>query len=198
MNASSLGRFRKGAVLNTSHTTLSVARVFKAAFFFRCLAMRGPRKARACTAQQRGALLCFGLLGRNCPKAKLAKLFPRLGRPDVVSVLPCVPVSQMLFGRQALKVLYSVVGLYLVDVVNLLRGVKRLQPARRHNSVHEPLTTERQIPFRVLARCVGKKLSENFSAARNGGKVVKESVLDFVYCYAQHAVPLKVAKESGF
>ncbi len=198
MNASSLGCFHKGAVLNTNHTTPSVARVFKAAFFFRRLAMRGPRKVRACTAQQRGALLCFGLLGRNRPKAKLAKLLPRLGRPDVVSVLPCVAVGHVLFGRQAFKVLCSVVSFLPVYVMDVFGRVKRLQPTRRHDSVHEMTPPKGHVPVGVVNRCIGKKLSESFSAARNGVKVVKESVLDSVYVYANHVVPQKVTKESSF
>jgi hypothetical protein len=81
--------------------------------------------------------------------------------------------------------------------MNFFVGVKRLQPASRHNTMHK-LLTKHQVASVMHRRNVRLELSESFSAARNGVKVAKESVLDSVYFYAQHAVPLRVTKESAF
>ena len=175
--------------------------VVDAARFPGFFAVRGSGKVRAFATQQCGALLRLSLLGRNRTEAGLANFFARFGGTNVLAVfakLGKVPVAEMLLRRQALKVFRTVVGLVAVDVVNLLGWVKRLQPARGHNAVHEPLTPKHQVAHVVQGGCVRLELSENFSAARHGVKVVEELVLDSVYRDAEHAVPLKVAKESSF
>jgi len=171
----------------------------KAACLFGLFAVPRAGKVRPLAANQSGSLFGFRLFGRNAAQSSLPDLFSRFIGANVMPVQPCVAVSKMFFGRQAFQVFRSVVSFVAVDVVNLFVGVKRLQPASGHNAVHQVVAApKRQVPILTFGRYVGKKLSENFSAARNGVKVVKESVLDSVYFYAQHAVPLKVAKESGF
>ena len=109
----------------------------------------------------------------------------------------CVTVSKMFFWRKAFQVFYSVIEFNTVNVMNMLFGVKRLHPAERYNAVHKVVaSSESQVPVLANGRNVWLDLSESFSTARNSKKVVKESVLDSVYFYAQHAVPFKVAKES--
>jgi len=170
----------------------------KAACLFGFFAVPRAGEVRPLAANQSGSLFGFRFFGRNAAQSSLPNLFPRFGRPNVVAVKPCVSVAKMLFGSQALKVFYPVVSFITVDVVNLFARVKRLQPASGHNAVRQTLSSKGQIAHIVASGCVRLELSENFSAARNGVNVVKESVLDSVYFYAQHAVPFKVAKESAF
>ena len=189
MNASSLSCFCKGAVLNPKHAAPCVAMMGKATLFFRRFAVSGALKVGTFAARQRGALFSLSLFGSDFPKSALADLFPRFGCSDVMSVHSSVSVSKMFFGRQALKVFNSVVGFVSVNVVNLFGGIKRFKPASSHNAMHQTLASEHQIPHIVFVGCIRKKLSENFSAARDGVKVVEESVFDSVYGYANHAVP---------
>ena len=198
MNACGLSRFCKGAVFNPKHAAPGVAWMGEAARLFRFVTVRGSRNVGALAAQQSSPLFGFRLLGRNATQPRLANLFPRFWRSNVVPKKPRVPVANVFFWRNAFKVFHAVVGLITIDVMHVLFGVKRLQPASGDNSVHEALTTKSQVPHVVNRGCVRLELSESFSAARNGVNVVKESVLDSVYFYAQHAVPFKVAKESAF
>jgi len=198
VNTCSLSRFRKGAVFNIKHAALRVARVGEAARLFGLFAVPCAGKVRPLAANQSGSLFGFRLFGRNAAQSSLPNLFPRFWRSDVVPVQPRMTISKMFFGRQALQVFRSVVSFVAVNVVDLLVGVKRLQPASGHNAVHKPAPAKSQVPSIVNCGRVRLELSENFSAARNGVNVVKESVLDSVYFYAQHAVPFKVAKESAF
>jgi hypothetical protein len=198
MNASSFSRFRKGAVFNPKHAAPRVAMMGKATRQFGRFAMRGSFKVRTFTAQQRSPLFRFGFLGSNFSEASLANLFFGFGRANVMSVKPGVALGQMFFGSKTFKIFDSVVSFVTVDVMDLLVGVKRLQPALRHNSMHQTLSAEHQVPVIVLGWSVGKEISENFSAARDSVKVVKESVLDSVYGYANHVVPQKVTKEFLF
>lgn len=198
MNAGSQSCFCEGAVLNPKHAALSVAWVGKATRLFGRIAVPDTREVGPLAAQQRSPLFCFGLFGSHASQASLANLFPRFWRSNVVPKQPRVSVANVFFWRNTFKVFYAVVSLVTIDVVHVLFGVKRLQPASGDNSMHEALTTKSQVPHVVNRGCVRLELSENFSAARNGVNVVKESVLDSVYFYAQHAVPLKVAKESSF
>ena len=198
MNARSFSRFRKGAVFNPKHAAPRVAMMGKATRQFGRFAMRGSFKVRTFTAQQRSPLFRFGFLGSNFSEASLANLFFGFGRANVMTVKPGVAIGQMFFGSKTFKIFDSVVRFVTVDVMDLLVGVKRLQPALRHNSMHQTLSAEHQVPVIVLGWSVGKEISENFSAARDSVKVVKESVLDSVYVYANHVVPQKVTKEFLF
>jgi hypothetical protein len=198
MNASSLSRFRKGAVFNPKHAAPSVAVMGKATRLFGRFAMRGAFKVRTFATQQRRSLFRFGLLGSDFSKARLANLFFNFGRADVVPAQTSVAFSKMFFGRNAFKIFGSVVSFVAVNVVNVFGWVKRLQPALSYSSVHQTLSTKSQIPVFSTSWNVRKKLSENFSAARDSVKVVKESILDSVYGYVNHVVPVKVAKEFSF
>ena len=199
MNARSFSRFRKGAVFNPKHAAPRVAMMGKATRQFGRFAMRGSFKVRTFTAQQRSPLFRFGFLGSNFSEASLANLFFGFGRANVMPVQPSVAVGKMFFGSKAFKIFGSVVSFVAVNVVNVFGRVKRLQPALSHGSVHKFVAaTERHIPIFSFSGNVWKKLSENFSAARDSVKVVKESVLDSVYVYANHVVPQKVTKEFLF
>jgi hypothetical protein len=198
MNASSLSRFRKGAVFNPKHAAPSVAVMGKATRLFGRFAMRGAFKVRTFATQQRRSLFRFGFLGSNFSKASLANLFFYFGRADVMSVKPSVAFSKMFLGRKAFKIFGSIVSFVAVNVVNVFGWVKRLQPTLSHGSVHKFFASERQVPVFSTSWNVRKELSENFSATRNSVSVVKESVMDSVYGYVNHVVPVKVAKESSF
>tara|TARA_R110000868_G_C10766862_1_gene754369 strand:- start:141 stop:719 length:579 start_codon:yes stop_codon:yes gene_type:complete len=189
MNAGSQSCFCKGAVLNPKHAALSVAVMGQAARLFRFVTVRGSRNVGALAAQQSSPLLGFRLLGRNATQPCLANLFPRFRRSNVMAVQPCVATAVMFLRCQAFKVFRAIVGLITIDVMHLLVGVKRLQPASGHDTVHQALTTQAQVSSGVFGGRVWLELSESFSAARNGVNVVEKSVLDSVYFYAEHAVP---------
>ena len=201
MNAGSQSCFCKGAVLNPKHAAPSVAMVGEAARLFGRFAVPSTRKVGSLAAQQRSPLLCFGFLGSHTSEAGQANLFSRFGRALMMrhAVQGIGVAFQYVFAlRQAFKVFYAIVSLVTVDVVNLLIGVKRLQPAGSHSAMNKRRASNPQVSLRVLVGCVRQELSENFSAARNSVQVVEKSVLDSVYFYAQHAVPFKAAKESSF
>lgn len=189
MNAGSQSCFCKGAVLNPKHAAPSVAMVGEATRLFRFVAVRGSLNVGALAAQQSSPLFGFRLLGRNATQPRLANLFPRFGRDAMSTVRFGVTVGKMLFGRQALKIFSAVVSLIAVDVVNLLKRVKALQPASSYNSVHESLAAQHEIAHIVDCRRVWLELSESFSAARNSVQVVKKSIFDTVYLDADHVVP---------
>lgn len=168
--------------------------VFGATFLPRFFAMRSAGEVRPLATQQSSSLFSLRLIGRNTTQPRLPNLLSRFWRADVATSAGML--CGMVFGRQALKVFHSVVSFIAIDMMHVFTRVKRLQPARSNNSVHQTLSAQMQVAIRPLNGSVGLELSENFSAARDGVKVVKESVLDSVYFYAQHAVPFKVAKES--
>lgn len=162
-------------------------------------AMWSASKEMALASQQRGSLLGFGFFGSHRAKTSLTNLFSGFRCSKVLAIgrhFFCVPVKQMLLLRQAFQVVCTIVRFVSIDVMNLFARIKVVQPTSRHNAMHQSLTTKCKIPHVVFGWGVRLELSENFSAARNGVKVVEKSVNDSVYFYAQHAVPLKVAKES--
>jgi hypothetical protein len=189
MNASSQSCFRKGAVLNPKHAAPGVAMVGKATRLFRLVTVRGSLGVGALAAQQSSPLFGFRLLGRNAAQPRLANLFSRFGRTNVVPMQIRMALAVMLLRGKAFKILNAVVSLVAVDVMNLLKGVKTYQPAGSHNSVHEPLATQHKIALVVDCRRVRLELSESFSATRNSVQVVKKSILDTVYLDADHVVP---------
>jgi hypothetical protein len=107
-----------------------------------------------------------------------------------MAVQPRVTVAKMFFGGKTLEVFCSVIRLISVNMVHMLAGVKRLQPALRHYAVGKFFVAKGGVPILPQHRAVSKKFSENFSAARDCKKVVDESVVDSVYFNADHAVPL--------
>ena len=189
MNAGSQSCFCKGAVLNPKHAAPSVAMVGEATRLFRFVAVRGSLNVAALAAQQSSPLFGFRLLGRNATQPRLTNLFSRLGRTGVVPMQICMALPVMLLRGKAFKIFNAVVSLVAVDVVNLLKRVKALQPASSHNSVHEPLAAQHEIALVVGCRRVWLELSESFSAARNSVQVVKKSIFDTVYLDANHVVP---------
>jgi len=189
MNASSFSRFRKGAILNTKHTTSSVAMVFKAARLFRFVAMRNSPKVRPFAAKQ--SLTLFGLcfLSGNGTKPSLSNLSSRFWRAGVMPVKISMAFSMMLFSGEAFKIFCSVIGLTFITVMDMLFGVKRFQPASRHNAMGKPFSAQHGITIGPWSGRVRLELSENFSATRNSVQVVKKSIFDTVYLNANHVVP---------
>ena len=190
MNASSLRRFRKGAILNTKHTTSSVAMVFKAACLFRFVAMRGSLKVRPFAAKQSSPLFGFCFLSGNGTKPSLSNLFSRFWCAGVMPVKISMAFAMMLFGGKAFKIFCSVIGLAFVNVMNVLFGIKKFQPASRHNTMRKSFSAKHGVAIGPWSRCVRLELSENFSATRNSVQVVKKSIFDTVYLNANHVVPL--------
>jgi intracellular sulfur oxidation DsrE/DsrF family protein len=103
--------------------------------------------------------------------------------------------TKVFFGGKAFKIVGSVVRLVAVNVVNLFKGVKALQPTSCNNSVHEALPAQHKVSLCVCMWSVGMQISKNFSAARNGVKMVKHTVLSAVHRKANHVVPLGDCKD---
>jgi hypothetical protein len=152
--------------------------------------MRRSLEVRSLAAQKSGALFGLRLLRGDGTKPSLANLFPRFGRTTVTTVCFGMTVAKMFFRSQALKVFGAVIRFVAIDMMHLLVRVKRLQPALRHYAVGKFSVAKGGVPILPQHRAVGKKFSENFSAARDCKKVVDESVMDSVYFNANHAVPL--------
>jgi hypothetical protein len=189
MNASSLSRFRKGAIFNTQHAASSVARVFKAARLFRLLAVCGSLKVRSFAAKQSSPLFGFRFLSGNGTKPSLSNLFSRFWCASVVTPKPSVAVGHMLLLRQTFKIFCSVIGLIFVNVMDMFFGVKRFQPASCHDTMGESFSAKHGIAIGPWSGRVRLELSENFSATRNSVQVVKKSIFDTVYLNANHVVP---------
>jgi hypothetical protein len=190
MNACSLSRLYKGAVLNTKHAAPSVARMGEASRLFRFFVVGGSLKVRPFAAQQSSPLFGLRFLGRNAAQPRLTNLFSRFWRTSVIAPKSRMTVGHMLLLRQTFKIFCSVIGLAFVNVMNVLFGAKRLQPASRHNTMRKSSSAQHGIAIWPCNGGVRLELSENFSAARNSVQVVKKSIFDTVYFYAQHAVPL--------
>jgi hypothetical protein len=200
MNASDLSRLRKGAIFNTHNSASSIAVVGKTSRFFGRIAMTSSGKKRTFATKKCGALLGLCFIGRNPSGAILANFFPCFWRTDVLSVLNkhvAMPFLQMLSLRKTFKVVGAVVGFVTVNVMDLFAWLKIFKPTCRHNAVHKP-TSKPQVPLRMDGWGARLHLSDDFSTARNGVKMVKKSVLDFFYRDANHVVPRLVVMESSF
>ena len=199
MNTCSLGRFSKGAIDHSQHLASGVPGMAFALGLQRFGAMWSASKEGALASQQRGSLLGFGFFGGHRAKPSLSNLFSGFRCSDVMRHFVqriSMTFKNVLSMREAFKIVGPVVGLVAVNVMNMLRWIKVVQPALSHNTMSQSVATDDGVSVRSRSRLTWLELSENFSAARNGVKVVEESVNDSVYFYAQHAVPLKVAKES--
>jgi hypothetical protein len=190
MNAGSLTCFYERAIYNPKNSASRVSVMFFAPLRLRLRAVCGSGEVKPFAALQRGALLCSGFFGSNFSEASLTNLFPRFRSANVSTVFAQLVgmFGQVFVASKTLKVFHSVVGFVSVNVVDLLFGVKRFHPTCRNNSVHKPLATQTQIAHIVFGGCIGKMISENFPTARDCVNVVKKSVLDSVYNYADHAV----------
>jgi hypothetical protein len=200
MNASDFSSLRKGAIFNTHNPASCIPVMGKTTLFFGRLAMTSTSEQRTFATNKRGALLSLCLLGCNPSGAVQANLLPRFRATDVLSVLNqhvVMPFLQMLFLRKTFKVVGAVVCFVTVNVVNLFARIKILKPTGSHNAVHKP-RPETQVPLLVNGLGAREQLSDNFSAARNGVKMVKESVFGSFYRDANHVVPRLVVMESSF
>jgi len=201
MNASDLSRLREGAIFNTHNSASSIAVMGKTSRFFGHIAMTSSGKKRTFAAKKCGALLRLCLLGRNPSDAVLSNLLPRFWRTDIAAIfLQQVAMSflHVFCLSKAFKVVGAVVGFIPVYVVDMFARAKTLKPTSCHNAVHKSLAPETQIPVIVVCRGIRLQLSDSFSTARNGVKMVKKSVLDFFYRNANHVVPRLVVMESSF
>jgi hypothetical protein len=191
MNASDLSRLREGAIFNTHNSASSIAVMGETSRFFGSVAMTSSGKKRTFAAKKCGTLLSLCFVGRNTSGAILANLLPCFWRTDVATkFLKQVAVSfpQMFCLRKAFKVVRSVVGFIPVYVVDMFARAKTLKPTSCHNAVHKPMP-QTQITFGMVCRGIRLQLSDSFSTARNGVKMVKKSVFDFFYRDANHVVP---------
>lgn len=199
MNTCSLGCFSKGAIDHTQHLASGVSGMVFALGLKRFGTMWSASKEWTLASQQRGPLLGFGFFGSRNAKTSLPNLFSGFRCSDVMCHFVqriAVSFHKVFSGGQALKVIDSVVRFVAVDVVNVLARIKAIQPASSHDTMHQTFASKGDVTVFSGNWDIRLELSENFSAARNGVKMVEESINDSVYFYAQHAVPLKVAKES--
>ncbi len=201
MNTRSFGSRRERAIFHPYNATTRVAGVGFAASFARLFGMRGAGNVRTFAANKSGALLGFGLFGRGAACSEQPQFHPRSFGSLVFSELRqhLGMTARQMFGRgQALKVFNPIVRFVSVDVVHLLVGVKPFHPACCYSSVNQHLTAHAQVTPVMLRRSVRQVLSENFSAARNGVKVVKSAVLDAAHRKANHVVPPPVTNKISF
>jgi|GEM_PF-4455693 len=190
MNACRNTRFCKGSVHNPKNLALRIAMVFKAPLSFGCLAMRRTSKMGTLATNESSPLLRLRFFGRNTPKSRLSNLFTGFVSTNVVPIKARMTLPEMLFSGKAFKVIDTVVRLNPVDMMDMLTGVKRLQPALRYDAMSESFAPKHGVPIRSCGMKIGLKISENFSAVRNSIQMVKESVLDSVYLKANHVVPI--------
>jgi hypothetical protein len=143
-----------------------------------------------------------GFLAVNRAPTKLTYLLPGSVCSGVSSDLARyvkMPFAKVFFGGKTLKIVGSVVNLVAVNVVNLFNGVKILQPTSSYNSVHKAFPAQHKVSLRMLMGSVGMQISKNFSAARDGVKMVKHTVFNTVHRKANHVVPFWViAKTSSY
>lgn len=200
MNASDLSRLREGAIFNTHNSASSIAVMGKTSRFFGSIAMTSSNKKRTFAAKKCGALLSLCFVGRNPSGAILANLLPCFWRTDVATkFLKQVAMSflQMFFLREAFKVFCSVVRFIAIDVMHLFIFAKRGKPTFGNDAV-EQTPAASNVSIFSDAWAIRLQLSDNFSTARNGVKMVKKSVFDFFYRDANHVVPSLVVMESSF
>ena len=142
----------------------------------------------------------FFAVNRAC--AKLTYLLPSSLCSNVSSNLARyikMPFAKMFFGGKALKIVGPVVRFVAIDVVHLFKGIKILQPASRYNSVHKALSAQHKVSLCMVMGSVGVQISKDFSAARNGVKMVKHAVFNTAHRKANHVVPFWViAKTSSY
>ena len=142
----------------------------------------------------------FFAVNRAC--AKLTYLLPSSFCSGVFSNLARyvkMPFAKMFFGSKAFKIVGPVVRFVTIDVVHLLKGVKILQPAGRHNSVHKASAPQHEVSLRMIMGSVGMQISKDFPAARNSVKMVKYTVFNTVHRKANHVVPFwMIAKTSSY
>ena len=131
-------------------------------------------------------------LAVNRTRTKLPYLLPNSFCSGVFADLTryvMMPVAKVFFSGKALKIIGSVVLLVTVDVMNLFKGVKILQPASRHNSVHKASAPQHEVSLRMVMRGIRVQISKGFSATRNSVKMVKHTVFNAVHRKANHVVP---------
>lgn len=189
MNACGVGSISKGSVLNPENGTSSVSVVVEASLPFGFLAMGRSGKFGALATDQGSTLFGFGFLGSNLAKPVLSDLVAGFLGSDVscaLSKIFSVPARQVFGGSQALKVFNSIVGFYMVDVMNLFERVKAFHPALSNNPMKKASSANRKVSIFSKQRSKREQLSENFSALGYGKKVVEESVFDSVYSDAFH------------
>jgi hypothetical protein len=172
--------------------------VIQAALLPRFFGVFRPLEVRSLAAKQSGSLLGFGLFRSDRSKSSLPNFFSGFRSAFVPTHLLkniCMPFRHVFARCQAFKIFSSVVGFVAVNVVNLFARFKRIQPTSRYSTMHQTVPPHRGVSIFANDRGVGVKLSENFSAPRDGEKMVEKSVLDSVNCHAYHGRSNGVAME---
>ena len=183
----------KGPIFDAVNSASSIANMRLTALGFGFFGMASSCEIRTSFAKQSQSLLLFGFLRCNFTKPGLSKFFSSFFCPDVSPVLRqnvSMAIGQMFCGGKAFEIIYSVVSFITVNVVNMSSWVEIIQPTCCDNTVHKALSPQRQIT--ILSRFWGKGdvLSKNFSAPRDGIKMVECSIFDSIYGKANHGEPL--------
>ena len=173
MNASSNCGMSKRPIFDAVNAAAGISNVCFAAMLERGFGRRGSVKERSFAPKQSGSLFCFGFFRRYFAEARLTN-----------------GLSGFL-GSQRFEVFKSIVSFIAVNVVDVLGWIKALHPTNCYKAMHKQFSYK-QIAHRVLGRSVKGVLSKNFSAARNGVKMVKGSIFDAIHCKANHAEPFRV------
>lgn len=191
MNTSGLGSSSKRAVLDTSNGAGSVPMVFLASPLFGLLRVLGSGEVRPFAANQSGSLLGFGFLGSDFAKPRLSNLLSGFFRSDISSgngkkVRMALP--KMLGLADAFKVLKSIVGLVVVDVVNLFAWVKAGHPELSHNTMDKPFASKNVIPVFGFVWLKRVHLFEDFPTSGHGVNVIKRLVFNIFDNKADHVL----------
>ena len=192
MNASSQSGSGKRPILDAFDAASGISDVGFATFGAGIFGVRRTQKIRSFATQQSSSLFSFGFFRCNRSRARFSDfVFGFFGSyiSSGVSQYVSMTIFEVFFSCKALKIFNSIIGFIAVYMVDLFGRVKIIHPTFCHNTMKKMLVSQRNVSIRSLIQCVWDKLSKNFSAARYGVKMVKESVFDSVYFYAGHGVP---------
>jgi hypothetical protein len=142
---------------------------------------------------------CFGTYGQkdrgflsanfrrvSAPRAEVSQLLARFLGADISPSNAVVAIPDVNACGHALQVLRAVICLALVLVVNLLFGVKVLQPASRHNAVRQSSPSDTKVTAGVFCGGVWLEVSKELPSARYGVKMVKHTVFRAIHRKANH------------
>ena len=194
MNASSNCGMSKRPIFDAVNAAAGISNVCFAAVLERGFGRRGSVKERSFAPKQSGSLFCFGFFRRYFAEARLTNGLSGFICSDISTICRqkvSMSPRQMFLGSQRFEVFKSIVSFIAVNVVDVLGWIKALHPTNCYKAMHKQFSYK-QIAHRVLGRSVKGVLSKNFSAARNGVKMVKGSIFDAIHCKANHAEPFRV------
>ena len=155
--------------------------VFLASPLFGLLRVLGSGEVRPFAANQGGSLLSLGFLGSDFAKPGLSNLFSGFFRSDISSgngKKVSMALPKMLGLADAFKVLKSIVGLVVVDVVNLFAWVKAGHPKLGHNTMDKPFASKNVISVFGFVWLKRVHLFEDFPTSGHGVNVIKRLVFN--------------------